>query len=119
MTGRQRERPVPKDGALSLCALVLFPRGQSAANVALRLVFLQHRLHLRVERAVIQRQTLRQVLMHRGLADAEPFGGSANRGPVLYEVKGQLLGPPFQIVSDRAPLPYCCWDMYMGADGRL
>ena len=119
MTGRQRERPVPKDGALSLCALVLFPRGQSAANVALRLVFLQHRLHLRVERAVIQRQTLRQVLMYRGLADAEPFGGSANRGPVLYEVKGQLLGPPFQIVSDRAPLPYCCWDMYMGADGWL
>lgn len=119
MTGRQREGPVPKDGALSLCALVLFPRGQSAANVALRLVFLQHRLHLRVERAVIQRQTLRQVLMYRGLADAEPFGDSANRGPVLYEVKGQLLGPPFQIVSDRAPLPYCCWDMYMGADGRL
>ena len=115
MTGRQREGPVPKDGALSLCALVLFPRGQSAANVALRLVFLQHRLHLRVERAVIQRQTLRQVLMHRGLADAEPFGGSANRGPVLYEVKGQLLGPLFQILSDRAPLLYtfaaglCIW----------
>ena len=115
MTGRQRERPVPKDGALSLCALVLFPRGQSAANVALRLVFLQHRLHLRVERAVIQRQALGQVLMYRGLADAELFRGGADGRPVFYEVKGQLPGPLFQILSDRAPLLYtfaaglCIW----------
>ena len=113
MTGRQRERPVLWDGALSLCALVLFPRGQSAANVALRLVFLQHRLHLRVERAVIQRQTLRQVLVYRGFAQAEMLGGGADGGPVLYDVKGQVFGPGFQIVFDSTPLPCCYWPIYM------
>ena len=90
-----------------LCTLVLLPRGQSAPDMALGLVFLQHRLYLRVERAVVQRQALGQVLMYRGFADAELFRGGADGGPVFYEVKGQLLGPLFQILSDRAPLPYC------------
>ena len=74
--------------------------------MALGLVFLQHRLYLGVERAVVQRQALGQVLMYRGFADAELFRGGADGGPVFYEVKGQLLGPLFQILSDRAPLPY-------------
>ena len=99
------------------CPFVLFPRGQPAPDVALGLVLLQHRLHLRVERAVIQRQALGQILMYRGLADAELFRGGADGRPVFYEVKGQLLGPLFQILSDRAPLPYCLpvfsWLMYM------
>ena len=83
--------------------------------MALGLVLLQHRLHLRVERAVIQRQALGQVLMYRGLADAELFRGGADGRPVFYEVKGQLPGPLFQILSDRAPLLYtfaaglCIW----------
>ena len=89
-----------------LCTLVLLPRGQSAPDMALGLVLLQHRLHLRVERAVVQRQALGQILMYRGLADTELFRGGADGGPVFYEVKGQLLGPLFQILSDRAPLPY-------------
>ena len=98
-----------------LCTLVLLPRGQSAPDMALGLVLLQHRLHLRVERAVIQRQALGQVLMYRGLADAELFRGGADGRPVFYEVKGQLPGPLFQILSDRAPLLYtfaaglCIW----------
>ena len=98
-----------------LCALVLFPGGQSAPYVALCLVLLQHRLHLRIKRPVIQRQPFGQILMYRGFADAEFFGGGANRSPVFYEVKSQLLGPLFQIFTNRAPLPYtfaaglCIW----------
>ena len=98
-----------------LCTLVLLPRGQSAPDMALGLVLLQHRLHLRVERAVVQRQALGQILMYRGLADAELFRGGADGRPVFYEVKGQLPGPLFQILSDRAPLLYtfaaglCIW----------
>ena len=85
----------------------------------LGLVLLQHRLDLRVERPVIQRQTLRKVLMHRGLADPEFFGGGADGRPVFYEVKGQLLGPLFQILSDRAPLLTVGWSIYMPCREQL
>ena len=53
--------------------------------------------------------------LYRGLADAELFRGGADGRPVFYEVKGQLPGPLFQILSDRAPLLYtfaaglCIW----------
>ena len=50
--------------------------------------------------------SLRQVLVDGGLADAELFGGGADRGPVFYEVMGQLHGPLLQIVANRAPLLY-------------
>lgn len=54
-----------------LFSLVLPPGGQAAPYVPLGLVFLQHLLHLQIQRPVIGRQPLGQVLMHRGLADAE------------------------------------------------
>lgn len=44
--------------------------------------------------------------MDSGLTDAELFGGGADRGPVFYEVMGQLHGPLLQIVANRAPLLY-------------
>ena len=46
--------------------------------------------------------------MDGGFADAELFGGGADRGPVLYHVQGQVSGPLLQIVSHDATLPYRC-----------
>lgn len=57
--------------------------------------------------------------MHRGLADPEFFGGGADGRPVFYEVKGQLLGPLFQILSDRAPLLTVGWSIYMSCREQL
>ncbi len=96
-----------------LYALVLAAGGQAAPDVALGLVLVQDGLCLEVERAVAQRQTLRQVLVYRGFAQAEMLGGGADGGPVLYDVKGQVFGPGFQIVFDSTPLPCCYWPIYM------
>jgi len=72
--------------------------------VALGLVFVQHLLHLQIQRPVIRRQALGQVLMYRGFADAEFPGRRAHRGPVFYQVKGQLTGPFLHVPFDSAPL---------------
>ena len=103
---REAPHPVRRTGSPFLRALVLLPRSQAAADVALGLVLLHYRLDLQIQWAVIQRQPLRQVLVDSGLTDAELFGGGADRGPVFYEVMGQLHGPLLQIVANRAPLLY-------------
>lgn len=103
---REAPHPVRRTGSPFLRALVFLPRSQTAADVALGLVLLHHRLDLQIQRAVIQWQPLRQVLVDGGLADAELLGGGADRGPVFYEVMGQLHGPLLQIVANRAPLLY-------------
>ena len=72
--------------------------------MALGFVFLQQRLYLKPQRAVIQGQPLADVLMYGRFADPEFFGGSAYCRLVLYQVKGQLFGPLFQIFFDSAPL---------------
>ena len=72
--------------------------------MALGFVFLQQRLYLQPQRAVIQGQPLADVLMYGRFADPEFFGGSAYCRLVLYQVKGQLFGPLFQIFFDSAPL---------------
>ena len=79
----------------------------------LGLVLVQNGLHLPVQHPVAGGQTLRQILMYGGFADAELFGGGADGGPVLYDVKGQVFGPGFQIVFDSTPLPCCYWPIYM------
>ena len=81
--------------------------------MALRLVLFQQRLYLQPQSAVIQRQPFTDILMHGGLADSELLCGGAYRRFVLYQVKGQLLGPLFQILSNRAPLPCRYCPMYM------
>ena len=85
---------------------VLFPGGDAAADVSLGLVHLQDFLHLLVQHPIELGQPFGDVLVHCGFADAEFLCGGADRGPVFYEVKGQLPGPLFQILSDRAPLLY-------------
>ena len=72
--------------------------------MALGLVLLQQRLYLQPQRPVVQRQPFADILMHGGFADPEFFGGGADGGPVLYQVKSQFLGPLLQILFDSAPL---------------
>lgn len=44
------------------------------------------------------------IYMYRGFADAEFPGRRAHRGPVFYQVKGQLTGPFLHVPFDSAPL---------------
>ena len=69
----------------ALCAAVFFAGGDAAPDMPLRLVDVQHLLDLKVQGAVEMGQTFRDVLMYRGLTDAEFRGGGADRGPVLYD----------------------------------
>ena len=83
---------------------VLFPGGDAAADVSLGLVHLQDFLHLLVQHPIELGQPLGDVLVHCGFADAEFLCGGADRGPVLYDVKGQLTGPFLHVPFDSAPL---------------
>lgn len=74
-------------------------------DMPLRLVDVQHLLDLKVQGAVEMGQTFRDVLMYRGLTDAEFRGGGADRGPVLYDVKSQTFRPLFHITLQSATLP--------------
>ena len=87
--------------------------------MALGLVLVQYGLYLCVQRPVAGGQTLGQVLMYGGFADAELFGGGADGGPVLYQVQSQLSGSLLQVVSDNAPLPCSYWTIYMGAEAEI
>ena len=84
-----------------LCSFILLSCGHAAPDVALGLVLIQHRLDLPVQPPVVGRQTLRQVLMHRGFADAELLGGGPDGGPVFHHVQRQVPGALLQIVFDR------------------
>ena len=87
-----------------LCSFVLPSRGKAAADVALGLVLLQKCLDLQPQRAVALGQTLADVLMYSGFADAELLCGGAHRRVIFDEIQGQHLRALFQILLDRAPL---------------
>ena len=69
-----------------LLSLVFYSGCHAAADMALGLVFIQHRFGLMVKRGVYALQTLGQVLMYCGFADAEFFRGGADGGSVFYYV---------------------------------
>ncbi len=104
---------------VSLYPLVLAAGGHAAPDMPLGLVLVQNGLHLPVQHPVTGGQTLRQILMYGGFADAELFGGGADGGPVLYQVQSQLSGSLLQVVSDNAPLPCSYWTIYMGAAAEI
>ena len=91
-------------GTIGLYPLVFPAGGEAAPDVPLRLVFVQQRLYLQPQRAVVQRQPFTDVLVDGGLADTEFFGGGPHRRLVLYQVKSQFFGPLLQIFFDSAPL---------------
>ena len=71
--------------------------GDAAPDVALGLVELQDLPGLEVESPVIERQPLGDILVDRGLADAELRGGGTDRRLVLDDVLGQRGGPLLDI----------------------
>lgn len=72
--------------------------------MTLCLVLLQQRLHLPPQRAVAQRQTLADIFMYRGFADAEVLRGGAHRRVLLDKIQRQHLRALFQVLFDSAPL---------------
>lgn len=52
--------------------------------------------------------------MDRGLADPELLCRRADRGPVLYDVKSQALGPLLHISFQHTTLPASCWSILCG-----
>ena len=98
--------PLPLFLSLFSCAPVFPAGGQSPADVPLGLVLLQDLLHRQVQRPVAEGQALGEVLVDRGLAQAELPGRGAHGGAVLYQVKGQIAGPLLQAFFDSATLPY-------------
>ena len=56
--------------------------------------------------------------MDRGLADPELLCRRADRGPVLYDVKGQLAGPFLDIPFHTATTPRILHLLYMYMRGR-
>ena len=75
-------------------------RGHAAADVALRLVLLHHRLDLQIERAVPVRQPLGEVLVDRRFADAEMPRRGADGAWVsmMYTANSQALCSMFSLM---------------------
>lgn len=74
--------------------------------MTLGLIFVQHRLHLEVEGTVEGAQTVLDVLMDGGFADAEALGGSPYRRLVLDDVKGQPAGPLLDVPFHTRNTPH-------------
>lgn len=55
--------------------------------------------------------------MDRAFADAEFLRGGADRGPVLYDVKSETLGPLLHVPFQNTTLPASCWSILCGARG--
>ena len=72
---------------------ILALRGKAAANMPLRLVLIQQDAHLPIQPRIDMRQALGQILVYRGLGDAELLCRGADRGPVLDDIHGQIAGP--------------------------
>lgn len=73
--------------------LVFQTGGKAAAQMAFSLVKIQKLPNLAVEPRVEPGQTLRQILMYRGLGDAEDSGRRADGRPMVNDICGQVAGP--------------------------
>ena len=66
--------------------------GDPAADVPLRLVFFKDFFDLKIQRSVVKRQSLLNILMYRALTDTELLGGFPHGGAVFDDVCSQLAG---------------------------
>ena len=89
-------------------SFVLLACSDSAANMALGFVDLQHLFHLLVQYRMKFGKPFAQIFMYRTFADTELFGGSADGGPVLYNVLSQAYGPLFDVSLQKTTLPAYC-----------
>lgn len=93
-----------------LCSFVFFAGGDAAPNVAFGFVFLQYLLDLQVQRAIKGRQTILNVLVNGGFADAELPGRAPDCCLIFNDVQGQLAGPLLNIPFQRQHAPFCVTD---------
>lgn len=101
-------------------SLVFFPGGDAAPDVPLGLVLFQYRLSLKVEGPVKGGQPFAQVLVDGGLGNAEFCGRSADGGPILYDVLGELNSPLLHIPFHAQHTPHgSVWEMYMSESGEI
>lgn len=84
--------------------IFLFCR-KATADVPFGFVVFQKLLYLTVKVGITLPQPLRQILMHRRLGNTEPFCRGPDRGAVFDDVHGQLAGPFFHVVCQKATLP--------------
>lgn len=99
---------------------ILFFRGDSAPNVALLLVYVQHLPRLCGKRWVRTGQTLGDIFMYGRFADTEFYGGGANRRLILNDVLRQPFGALLHVSFQDATLPTLFTPAYApgGADMR-
>ena len=67
-------------------------RGDTAADMPLCFVFFENFLDLKIQRSVVKRQTLLNILMYCRLRNSEFFCRFAHGGAVFYDVGSQLAG---------------------------
>ena len=84
---------------------VLSSGGDPAPDMPFGFVDLHDLFDLEIEGPVKGGKPLGQVFMHGGFADAELFGGSTYRSPVLDHVKSQITGSFFPVGPQVLPLP--------------
>jgi hypothetical protein len=88
---RKEKYPALQRFAASLTP-VFSPRGKPAADMPLGLVEVEQLSDLGIESRAAGRQTLGEILVHRGLADAEFRGRGADGAFVLDDIRGQIAG---------------------------
>ena len=94
------------DGSFFLFALILFPGGQTAPDVALALVFVQDQPHLGVQIRMAL-QPLGQILVDGGFGDAELLCRGANSSAGFDEVHSQVTGALVNVFFHRLPPMLC------------
>ena len=80
---------------------ILLPGSQSATDVPLGFVHIQHLPRLLRQRRIHLRQPLRHVLMYRAFADAKGLGGLPHCGVVVDDIVGYPYSSFFNIVFQR------------------
>ena len=87
-----------------LFALILPAGGETSPDMPLGFILLQNLLHLKIQPPIKGRESLRQILVDGGFADAELFGGGTDGSTALYDVKGEIARPLLHVAFDSAPL---------------
>ena len=73
--------------------------------MALSLIDFQNLFYLTVQANIAVPQPLGQIFMHRRFGDPELLCRSADGGAVFDDVHGQIAGPFFHVVCQKATLP--------------
>ena len=90
------------------CSLIFSSGGKASADMPFLLVQVENLAYLYIQGMVILIQTLGQVLMYRGLGNAEVTGRSPDGGTGFDHVHSQFTGSLVQAIFHSAPLHAVC-----------